>query len=347
MKPEVSVIIPTYNSEQYIAKALKSVFNQSYRNLEVILIDDASADSTVKIARSFHEPRLKIIINEQNRGVSYGRNLGIAQARGKWIALLDSDDWYASERLSKLVAVGEAQEADLIADDLFLINDGASEPWSTLCAESPQLKLSLIALIDAVKFVASDRLAPIGAKRTWSLGYTKPLISSEFLRQNQIWYDENLKVGEDFSLYLECLRKQARFYLLKQPYYYYRTREISLSTRKPTEYLHESCAITQNFIEREINASGKSPLFNALQENLLIFQKRLAFYRLLESFKKQSLQQAIAQIIAHPYLINTLWQKSLIVLNKKLRALIINQVAYLRRKAKCSPNFREWLQELR
>ncbi|MEM6614002.1 MAG: glycosyltransferase family 2 protein [Cyanobacteria bacterium P01_C01_bin.72] len=339
MKPEVSVIVPTYNSEKYIAKALKSVFRQSYRNLEVILIDDASTDSTVKIARSFHEPRLKIIINEQNRGVSYGRNLGIDQARGKWIALLDSDDWYATERLTRLVAVGEAQEADMVADDLFLINDGSSEPWSTLCAESPQLKLSSITLINAVKFATSDRLAPIGEERTWSLGYTKPLIKKEFLRQNQIWYDDSLQVGEDFSLYLECLRKQARFYLLKQPYYYYRTREISLSTRKPTEYLSESCVITQSFIEREINTSGASPLFQALRENLVIFQKRLAFYRLLESFKQQKLRQAISQIIAHPYLIKILWQKSLMVLNKKLRALIINKAANSSRKSNRYPNF--------
>lgn len=344
MKPEVSVIIPTYNSEQYIAKALKSVFNQSYRNLEVILIDDASTDSTVRIARSFHDQRLRIVSNEQNRGVSYGRNLGIAQAQGKWIALLDSDDWYATERLAKLVAVGESQEADLIADDLFLINDGASEHWSTLREECPLLELSSIALIDAVKFATSDRLAPISAKQTWSLGYTKPLMRREFLRQHQICYDEKLKVGEDFSLYLECLRQQARFYLLEQPYYYYRTREISLSTRKPTEYLGESCAITQSFIERETHTSGESPLLKTLLENLAIFQKRLAFYRLLDSLKKQKLQQVISQIISHPHVINTLGQKSLMVLNKKLRALLITKNVNPSSNADPCPNFREWLQ---
>ncbi|MGL6343088.1 MAG: glycosyltransferase family 2 protein, partial [Waterburya sp.] len=102
MKPEVSVIVPAYNSEDYLPKALESVFNQTYNNLEVILIDDASSDATVKIANSFNDKRLKIIKNQQNKGVSYSRNCGIKQAQGNWIALLDSDDWYAPDRLEKL-----------------------------------------------------------------------------------------------------------------------------------------------------------------------------------------------------------------------------------------------------
>ncbi|MEO1340530.1 MAG: glycosyltransferase [Cyanobacteria bacterium J06635_13] len=327
MKPQVSVVIPTYNSEKYISKALKSVFSQSCRDLEVILIDDGSSDSTVRIARSFSDRRLRILENKQNRGVSYGRNLGIGQARGKWIALLDSDDWYAPERLTTLVTVGEAQNADLVADNLFLINEGESEPWSTLRDEAPQLELSSIALIDAVKFVTSDRLAHINAKRTWSLGYTKPLIRRDFLIQNQIWYDEKLKVGEDFSLYLKCLRQQARFYLLEQPYYYYRTRAISLSSRKPTQYLAESCAITQSFIDLEVNLPQESPLLETLAENLAIFQRRLAYYRFIEGIKEHKLSPAIAQIIEHPGIVKTLCQKLLMLWNKELKTLFTDRAA--------------------
>ncbi|MFM2312814.1 MAG: hypothetical protein RLZZ04_2090 [Cyanobacteriota bacterium] len=237
MKPEVSIIIPTYNSEKYIAQALESVFKQSYSNLEVILIDDASQDSTVETAHIFHDCRLRIFENKQNRGVSYGRNFGISQAQGKWIALLDSDDWYASDRLEKLIPQGEANDADLIADDLWLINEEQTKHWSSLLRECPHLNFSGIFSIDTVNFVTSDRLGSINANRTWSLGYTKPMIRREFLLKHQIWYDENLKVGEDFTLYLECLRHQAKFYLVNQPYYYYRTRSTSLSTRKKTEYL--------------------------------------------------------------------------------------------------------------
>ena len=325
MKPEVSVIIPAYNSENYIAKALKSVLNQTYRHFEIILIDDASTDSTVRIASSFQDRRLKIIANDRNRGVSYSRNLGIERAKGKWIALLDSDDWYAPQRLEKLLTAGQATHADMIADDLWLIDDRAGQHWSTLLTESCHVKRAPIALIDAEKFVVSDRLPSIKAKRNWSLGYIKPLIKREFLLDNQIRYDENLKVGEDFTLYLECLRQQAKFYLLGQPYYYYRTREVSLSTRKPTVYLAESCAITTSFINREITSPAESRLLKVLLENLVIFQKRLAFYHLLEAIKEKKLRTAIAHTLKNPFIIGDSIQKLSMVLSRQTKNLVSGQ----------------------
>lgn len=348
MNPEVSVIIPTYNSKQYIAQALESVLTQTYRNLEVILIDDASHDLTVEIARGFQDRRLKIFSNNQNRGVSYGRNFGIRQAQGKWIALLDSDDWYAPTRLEKLIALAEANDADLIADDLLLINDDHTEHWSTLLAECPQMKFSSLTLIDAVKFVTSDRLPSINGKRIWSLGYTKPLMRREFLLKHQLWYDENLQVGEDFSLYLECLRQQAKFYLTAQPYYYYRTRTTSLSTRKPTEYLAESCAITQTFIDREL-VSASTPddtLIKALGENLAIFQRRLAFYKLLENIQEQKLYTAIVHLFDNPSIAVDLIQKLGMLWFKKLRAIFPIAAPTSVGQSPGYKKLREWVQEL-
>ncbi|MGF1591492.1 MAG: glycosyltransferase family 2 protein [Pleurocapsa sp.] len=318
MNPAVSVIIPTYNSQKYISTALKSVFDQTYGNLEVILVDDASTDYTVKIATIFPDKRLTIIRNNRNRGVSYGRNRGIEQAKGKWIALLDSDDWYAPKRIEKLLEIAEKHNADLVADDLLLIRDGEQEPWSTLLSESPQDLMCPNAFIDAVKFVTSDRLPPINAKRNWSLGYTKPIIRREFLLKNNIRYDEKINVGEDFALYLESLRQKARFYLISQSYYYYRTRASSLSTRKPTEFLTQSCKITQSFIHRELHSQADSKLLQALWQNLIIFQKRLTYHRLLETVKEKKFWQVIRQIIANPYVLKDLFKKFIVVLTEKL-----------------------------
>lgn len=325
MNPEVSVIIPAYNSEEYIAQALSSVLNQSYHNLEVILVDDASTDSTIKIARSFSDPRLRIIKNSKNRGVSYGRNRGIRQAKGKWIALLDSDDWYAPLRIESLLQVAESHHADLVADDLFLIKEDEQQHWSTLLSESSQSEISSVSLIDAVKFVTSDRLSPINGKRTWSLGYTKPLIKREFLINNHIFYNEKINVGEDFILYLECLRQDAKFCLLAQPYYYYRTRESSLSTRKPTEYLSQSCEITQSFIDKEVRSQAESKLLQALLQNLTIFQKRLQYYRLLEKIKDGKLLEMIEIVIDSPYVLTDLFKKLIVWLKNKPKTIFTRQ----------------------
>lgn len=317
MNPEVSIIIPAYNSETYIAQALESVLCQTYHNLEVILIDDASTDSTLKIARSFHDPRLKIISNKENRGVSYGRNCGIKAARGNWIALLDSDDWYAPERLEKLLAVAHQQNADLVADDLNLIRDRESQPWSTLLQEKER-KISSIQIIDGVEFVISDRPNPINAKRNWSFGYTKPLMRREFLINHSINYDENIDVGEDYVLYLECLRQQARFVLVPQAYYFYRTRVTSLSTRKPTEYLSDSCDITNIFIYRELDSHSNSQLLSALLENLTIYKQRLAYYLVLEAIKQRNITNTIKHISHNPYTLGDLLSKIMNVVQKKL-----------------------------
>lgn len=318
MNPEVTIIIPTYNSEEYIAQALKSVFAQTYHDWEIVMVDDASGDSTVEIARSFQEPRLKIIQNTQNRGVSYGRNRAIKEARGKWIALLDSDDWYAPQRLEKLLAVAERRDVNLIADNLFLIKDNHQHHWSTLLQENQQVLSSPIETIDAVKFVTSDRLSTIDNKPNWSLGYTKPLIERKFLLENNIWYREDIKVGEDFILYLECLMHQAKFCIVNQPYYYYRTRDFSLSTRRPTDYLAESCKITQAFIDRELLSSTNSELLDVLSENLVIFQKKLAYHQLIDDITARKFLKAIERVINGPYVLWDLLKKSVILSKRRL-----------------------------
>lgn len=308
MNPEVTVIIPTYNSEEYIARALKSVFNQTHQDLEVILIDDASTDSTVSIARSFREKRLRIITSDRNRGVSYSRNRGIGQARGKWIALLDSDDWYAPERLEQLLIAAKQYSADLIADDLFLIRDNR-DCHDTLLQENHQQSLSSWQLIDAVKFVTSDRPAAIGTKRNWSLGYVKPLIRKEFLSDNNIQYQEDINVGEDFTLYLECLWHHAKFYLIDRPYYYYRIRELSLSTRKPIDYLSQSCQITQRFIDRPARCDRDRELQKVLRKNIEVFRQRLTYYYSVESLRQRKFGRAIEQVLAAPYVLIDIFRK--------------------------------------
>ena len=321
MKPEVSIVIPTYNCEDYIVQALESVFAQTYTNFEVIVVDDASTDSTLKIVRSFDDARLKIIARSENKGVSSVRNCGIKQAQGDWIALLDSDDWYAPERLENLLQIASKQDADLIADDLFLIRDREQYPWSTLLQENYS-KRGSIEFIDAAKFITTDRPSAINAPRNWSFGYTKPLIKREFLLQHQIEYNESIHVGEDFVLYMECLLNKARFVLVPRPYYYYRTRQISLSTRKPTKYLAESCQITQSFIEREeCVAEPDEKLLTAMYQNLKAFQKRLAYYRAIEYIKQKKVLNTLIEIIKCPYILIYFANKLITFLENKTLAI--------------------------
>mgnify|MGYP000850083554 FL=1 len=96
----VSVVIPCYNGEKYLNQCIESVLNQTYENIEIILVDDASKDRTYKIVSQIKDSRLKVIRNTKNRGIVYSLNRGIAEAKGKYIARLDADDMMLPNRIA-------------------------------------------------------------------------------------------------------------------------------------------------------------------------------------------------------------------------------------------------------
>lgn len=98
VEPKVSVIIPVYNSEKFVEETIKSVLNQSYESFEIIIVDDGSADRSAEIIRTFDDPRITYVYQE-NQGRSKARNRGISLAKGKYIAFLDSDDVWLSRHL--------------------------------------------------------------------------------------------------------------------------------------------------------------------------------------------------------------------------------------------------------
>lgn len=98
-KEKISVVIPTYNREKSILASVNSVLNQSYKNLEVIVVDDGSKDKTEELIKTIDDPRLKYIKLDGNHGACYARNVGIKESTGKYIAFQDSDDTFREEKL--------------------------------------------------------------------------------------------------------------------------------------------------------------------------------------------------------------------------------------------------------
>lgn len=100
-KPTVSIIIPTYNREQLIARSVKSVLNQTYQDFEIIIVDDASTDNTEEVVSSFNDERIRYVRHEENRGEAAARNTGIKAAKCNYIAYQDSDDEWLPEKLAR------------------------------------------------------------------------------------------------------------------------------------------------------------------------------------------------------------------------------------------------------
>src|SRR5690606_8876159 len=110
--PLVSVVIPNYNGSNYIFETIQSVINQTYKNWELIIVDDCSTDDSLKIINGIHDPRVSVVKLQENKGAAVARNTAIEISKGRLIAFLDNDDLWISNKLEK--QVGFMLENDLM-----------------------------------------------------------------------------------------------------------------------------------------------------------------------------------------------------------------------------------------
>lgn len=303
MNPKVSIIIPAYNTSLYIKKAVESVLEQTERNIEVIVIDDASTDNTVEVVSKIIDKRLKILVNESNFGPSYSRNRAIKVAKGEWIALLDSDDWYESQRLEMLLRTADAENANMIADNMHLIKDGAEHPHSTYFANQG-IPFRKPTKIDAVNLI------------DLSLSITKPLIKREFLIQNSLEFNEALKYEEDFVLFLFCILKKAIFVVVPEPMYFYRTRTGSLMT-KQREFYEQAYNTNRYLLEQDF--TQKNPeLLHSLSTRFSHIKQLRAYYRVKPFIKKRDFFAALIVALKNPIFFWALWIKLPMILKHRL-----------------------------
>ncbi len=295
MHPSISVIIPTYNTQEYVERAIQSVLNQTFQNLEVVVVDDASTDETVDRIRGIIDERIKLFVQPQNLGASAARNRAIKAAQGTWIALLDSDDWYAPERLEKLLEVAQSEHADIVADDLSLIRKGDDTAWSTLIRESGQ-PVSKPLIIDSVYLVETDQYG----KQCLHLGLTKPIIKRAFLLDHDLGYDESIKVTHDFWLYLSCLLAGARFVVVPESYYFLFSRPGSLMSSSQVKRLDEDLKATQRFLS--LASVRRNPgLVAALSKNEELYRRSSNYYHVVEPLKAGNWSLAFKEMLQRPY----------------------------------------------
>lgn len=116
MSFKISIIVPVYNVEKYLSKCLESIINQTYNNLEIILVNDNSTDRSGEICDNYKllDNRIRVIHNQKNEGISVVRNIGLEAASGEFIGFVDSDDWIEQEMFEKLVYIIESEKADIV-----------------------------------------------------------------------------------------------------------------------------------------------------------------------------------------------------------------------------------------
>jgi len=127
---KVSVIMPAYNSEKYISEAIRNVISQTFKDWELVIVDDCSTDKTLEEISEFtHDDRLKVLHNKRNLGTARSRNLAINESEGDYLAFLDSDDYWAPDKLNRQVVIMETLPVDVIHTGAITVADAQTLKW--------------------------------------------------------------------------------------------------------------------------------------------------------------------------------------------------------------------------
>lgn len=215
--PVVSVVMPVFNVERYLERAVRSALEQEGPPLELVIVDDASTDGTLALARRLAEadPRVRVIAGEVNRASGACRNEGARAARGEWVAVLDADDAYRPGRLKRLVELAERENLDAVADLPLLYDLTAGELGATqLPADGRFERLTARMLLESA-------VEP-GAKLNY--GLLKPVYRQSLAAQGRWLYPEHARHGSDFLIYLDNLVDGIAYGLLHEAHYVFSTR---------------------------------------------------------------------------------------------------------------------------
>ncbi|WDL95265.1 glycosyltransferase family 2 protein [Alicyclobacillus sp. ALC3] len=290
-KPLVSVIMAAFNVERYIERAIRSALEQTVPNIEVIVVDDCSTDKTLAVVRSLADPRIKLYKNTENRGPSFSRNHAISKAEGQWLAVLDADDWWTLNRLEDLLEVAEQYNAEVVCDDLYLIEDGADVPWIRYF----QSREKVIGRMDDVRVLTPHKMVED------DYAVLQPLIHTNFLLQHDIHYKDQIAFGEDYVFLLDCLVQGAKAVIDPRAHYYYRSRPGSLT--------QSAAAGWENWARllRELSTSEPYNLHRdvaqALQKKIRDASAALEEIRARQLYSQRKFFAAASVVAAHPELL--------------------------------------------
>jgi len=205
MSELVSIITPCYNSGKFIAETIKSVLNQTYQNWEMIIVDDCSTDNSVEMIKTFNDKRIKLYINDRNKGAAISRNYALRKSKGKWIAFLDSDDLWYPDKLEKQIKFMKEKNYYFSYTNYIEINEDS---------------------IPNGKLITGPRILTKKSLNNYCYpGCLTVMYDAEKIGLVQI---NNLPKNNDYALWLKVIKK-ADCYLLPEILAAYRKRKGSIS----------------------------------------------------------------------------------------------------------------------
>lgn len=208
---KISVIIPAYNIENHIESCLNSILNQSLKDIEIIIINDGSNDNTGYIVKAYEylDERIRVI-NTQNKGVSAARNIGLLNAKGKYIFQIDGDDWLETDGLEELYKLAEQEEAEIVIANAYRNNKGIL----TVIKDGQDLSF------DLVKDYLMRKIKPSVCTK---------LYKKELFVKNNISYSKGVRIGEDLLINFYLIYYANKVVKMEKSFLHYINREDSIT----------------------------------------------------------------------------------------------------------------------
>lgn len=344
---KVSVIIPIYNVEKYLKKCIQSIIKQTYSNLEILLIDDGSNDSSSDICKEFEkiDKRINYIFKE-NGGVSSARNKGLEKATGDWITFIDPDDWAEDNMIEEAWNIAKNYNADIVQWNSYYNKRNEQTKRKAInpqILERKQQEIENFQLdILSTIYEEKERGISVGPIRgVWGKLYKSEVISN-------IKFNEKLFAFEDGLFNLNVFNNADKVVLFNKYLHHYRINDKSVCNSYKAEWLQQSEQILkeiQNFIKENNKEQTKfAELYNALACELLsscltrsIFHrdnlKSMAEKkRILKEHINTNLYREILNNINFKYLSNK--QKLLVYLLKNNRINLVYIIYLIKQKIK-------------
>lgn len=211
---KVSIIVPAYNSEKYLTECIESIINQTYKNIEIIIINDGSIDKTEQICQKYKQKDDRIIfISRENRGASYTRNEAISISSGKYLCFVDSDDYLATDFIETLI--NKINEYDLVTCGYYI--------------KYIDNERKMVGAKDNIQLKRKEALDALFFDNMYRGFLWNKIFKKEIITQNKIYFENDIKMCEDLIFVYKYISVCNKVLYIPEAKYFYRKRKTSIS----------------------------------------------------------------------------------------------------------------------
>lgn len=290
MNKYLSIIVPVYNVEDYLPKCIDSIINQTFHQLEIILVNDGSTDTSPQICDAYAKKDARVkVIHQLNAGVSVARNKGIEFATGDYITFVDSDDWLEPIMYENMYAITQLEQpSDVIMCDFNAVKKSSKEEISATIRKGFYSKQHIIDELYPTLLVKED-FGRVPIVSVWSCLFKRSLLIGYNIK-----FDADLLYSEDYLFMAEVIIRANSFYYLKENYFY-------------------------NYLQYEESRSKKYQ--SVWWENLLYLNRELE--KLLKNNNEYDFNRQIRLQLIHSalFILNSICKNDTMHIKKKLEAI--------------------------